>query len=438
MPTVMVARVTCPNCRSQFQTPIEQILDVGVDPSARLRLLNGLVNIAVCPTCRVGGALNLPLLYHDPEKELALVYMPMEAGRDDLERQQAIGKLTNTLMNNLPAEKRKGYLLQPQVFLTLDTLVNKVLEAEGITQEMIERQKAKAELLKRMIETSSEEELEAMIKANDEIIDSTFFAMLAMNLELAHEMGQSADKQRLMALQEKLVNLSSEGKKAKARGEMLDALRAEPSREKLIDLLIHAPDERTRNTLILAGRPLLDYAFFQALTSRIEAAPPSEKERLSALRKEILDIRDRIDHETEALIEARAALLRDLLLSDNPAELAERRFAELDGAFFSLLESNIKEAEAAGDKETVKALQAISDLITRLIEETLPPEARLFNRLMQVQDETEVDRLLQEESELKPRLLKLLEALGPQIRRSGSRQAVGRLELIESKVKALS
>ena len=91
MSRVLLARVTCPGCQNQFQTPVEQVLDVRADPSAKVRMLNGLVNATICPHCGMRGALNLPFLYHDPDKELALVYMPMGAGRDDLERQQAIG-----------------------------------------------------------------------------------------------------------------------------------------------------------------------------------------------------------------------------------------------------------------------------------------------------------------------------------------------------------
>ena len=81
MSQVFVARITCPSCQNQFQAPVEQVLDVSNDPSARMRVLNGLVNVAGCPHCGMRVALSLPFLYHDPEKELALVYMPMEAGR---------------------------------------------------------------------------------------------------------------------------------------------------------------------------------------------------------------------------------------------------------------------------------------------------------------------------------------------------------------------
>jgi hypothetical protein len=439
MPQVLLARVTCPGCHNQFQAPVEQVLDVRADPDAKMRVLNGLVNVAVCPHCGTRGALNLPFLYHDPDKELALVHMPMEAGRDDLERQQSIGKLTSAVMESLPPEERKAYLLQPQVFLTLETLVNKILEADGVTPEMIEAQKAKAALLQRMLEATSDEVLEAMIKENDAAIDAGFLRTLTMNLEIAQFSGQAASAQQLLALRDKLLELSSAGRSIKARGEMLEALRTEPTREKLLDLIIRAPDEQTRELLVTFGRPLLDYLFFQALTSRIESAPDEgERERLTALRTEVLAVRDRLDEETRALYEERSALLRDLLLSDDPEALARRRFPELDQAFSNVLAANLEDARAAGDKEATEALQAIWALVLRLMEETLPPEVRLFNLLMAAEEDAEVEELLQENRDLvTERMVKFMEEAEARIREEGALEAAERLALVLEKAKGM-
>jgi len=418
---------------------VEQVLDVRADPSAKVRMLNGLVNATICPHCGMRGALNLPFLYHDPDKELALVYMPMGAGRDDLERQQAIGQFTQAVLESLPPEERKAYLLQPQVFLTLENLSDKILEADGVTPEMIEEQKTKAELLQRMLDATSDEALEAMIKENDDAIDVAFFRLLAMNVELAQSAGQAASTQRILGLRNKLLESSSEGQVIKARGEMLEALRAEPTREKLLELLVQTHDERARKILITFGRTLLDYSFFQSLTSRIDSASgKDEQERLSALRREILAIRDRLDEEARALYEERAALLRDLLLSDDPERLARQRFLELDQAFFNVLTANLEEAQAAGDAESVKALQAIWGLVLLLAEETLPPELQLLNRLMAVEEDAEIERLLQENRDLvTEQLVPLLEEAEAGIREEGTLEVAERLASVLEKAKAM-
>jgi hypothetical protein len=439
MPQVLLARVTCPNCHNQLQTPIEQVLDVRADPSAKARVINGLVNIAACPHCGMRGALNLPFLYHDPDNELALVYMPMEAGRNELERQQTIGKLTSAVMADLPPEERKAYLLQPQVFLTLENMSQKILEADGITPEMIEEQRAKAALLQRMLEATSDEVLEAMIKENDAAIDSSFFRILAMNLEMMQGAGRATGVQRLLALRNKLLELSSEGRAARARGELLEALRTEPTREKLLDLLIQAPDERTRELLITFGRPLLDYLFFQSLTSQIEVTSDEhERERLSALRAEILAVRDRLDEATRAVYESRAALVRDLLLSEDPETLARRRFLELDEIFLNVLASNLEEAKAAGNEEVAQSLQAIWNMALYLVEETVPPEIQLFNRLMMTEDDAEVDRLLEENRDLvTERMVHFMEDAEAQMREEGASEAAERLAAILERVKGM-
>ncbi len=440
MPQVLLGRITCPECQHQFQVPVEQVLDVKADPNAKMRVLNGLVNVAVCPQCGAGGTLNLPFLYHDPDKELALVYMPMEAGRDELQRQQAIGRLTGAVIDDLAPEERKAYLLQPQVFLTFENMANRILEADGVTPEMVEAQKAKAELLQRMLETTSEEVLEAMIRENDTAIDADLMRLLAMNLEVAQATGRVADVQRLLALRNKLLDLSTEGRATRARGEMLEALRAEPDRDKLLELLTQAPDAQTRELLVTFGRPLLDYLFFQALTSQIEAASDEEeRERLTALRTEVLGIRDRLDEEARALYAERSALLRDLLLSDDPEALALTHFEDFDQTFMNVLTANLEEAEASGDEDAATALRAIWGLVMSLMEETLPPELRLFNKLMSAKDEAEIETLLRENQDLvTDRLLSFMEEAQAGLREQEQPETAERLALVLDKARSLA
>jgi hypothetical protein len=282
---------------------------------------------------------------------------------------------------------------------------------------MIEEQKAKADLLMRMLEATSDEALEAMIKENDDAIGDDVFRLLEMNLEMAQAAGQTATMQKLLALREKLFESSATGQVIKARSEIIEALRTEPTREKLLELLVEASDEGVREMLITLGRPLLDYSFFQALTSRIDAiSDETEKKRLAALRAQILEVRERLEEEAHALYAERAALLRDLLLSSDPENLARRRFAELDEVFFNVLAANLEEARQEANEEAIKGLQGLWALILRLTEETLPPAVRLFNRLMSVENEAEIDELLQQNRALvTERFVQFLESAKEQI-----------------------
>ncbi len=55
-------------------------------------------------------------------------------------------------VNAFPAEKRKGYLFNPQTMFTYQTLIDKILEADGITKEMIEAQQKRIGLIQRLLE----------------------------------------------------------------------------------------------------------------------------------------------------------------------------------------------------------------------------------------------------------------------------------------------
>lgn len=396
MPQQRVARVTCPTCSQPFQTPLEQILDVREDPQAKARVLNGIINIAQCPHCGFQGALNMPFLYHDPENEMALVYMPMETGADRDQREQIIGQLTRSVMDRLPAEERKAYLLQPEVFLTMENLTKKILKEEGVSEEMLEEQKEKAQLLQRMAQATSDEALETIIEDNEENIDEMFFYMLARNLEIAQSVGEEESIDALRRVREKALELTTTGQAIKARNDAVQALREEPSREKLVELLIDTRDETTREILVAGGRPMLDYLFFQKLTSEIEAASDKdEEERLKALRREILETRDRLDEELRKAFEARASLLRDLVASDDPKELARRRINEIDETFLNVLGSSLQEANNRGDEESLEKLRSVWRVVMDLIEEGMPPELRLLNRLMAAEEDEEIERILE-------------------------------------------
>jgi hypothetical protein len=415
---------------------VQQIFDVGQDPSAKQRVLNGITNVAQCPHCGAQGAMSAPFLYHDPENELALVYMPMEAGGDRQQREQTIGRLTRRVMNQLPSEERKAYLLQPDVFLTMDNLVKRILKEEGVSEEMLEEQRQKAKLLQRMVEATSDEALEAMIEGNDDAIDETFFYMLTRNLELTQAAEQEAAAQKLRQVREKLLELSTEGQAIKARNELLSALREEPNRDKLLELLIDAPDKETREILVAYGRPMLDYLFFQNLTSKIEAAADEgESERLTKLRQEILDTRDRLDEEAQALIESRAAFLRDLLTSDDPQALARRRITEIDEPFLNVLGANLEEAHRQEDEEALEALRGVWDVVMALMEEAMPPELRLINHLMAAEDEAEIERLLEESRGLvTQRMTQFVDETEAKAREEGDLETAEQMAMVSEKM----
>jgi hypothetical protein len=115
---------------------VQQLFDLADNPTDKQKLLSGAVNVAHCPNCGFEGQLATPLVYHDPEKELLLTFFPSEMGMAMGDQERVLGPMIKQVVDRLPQEKRKAYLLQPKAMLTYQTLVEKILEADGITKEI--------------------------------------------------------------------------------------------------------------------------------------------------------------------------------------------------------------------------------------------------------------------------------------------------------------
>ncbi len=144
-------QTACPRCRQPVVADITQLLDLNQDPTAKQKLLSGAVNMIQCQSCGYTGALNSPIVYHDPEKELLLTYFPSELGLPVNEQEKLIGPLIKQATDRLPAEKRKSYLLTPKTMLTMQGLIETILEADGITREMIKEQQSQIKLLQQLM-----------------------------------------------------------------------------------------------------------------------------------------------------------------------------------------------------------------------------------------------------------------------------------------------
>ncbi len=149
-------QVSCPNCRQPVVAEINQLFDVNADPSAKSRLLSGSYNLMQCQYCGYQGNLASPIVYHDPDKELLLTFVPAELGLPRNEQERLIGEHDQPGDHKLPQEKRKGYLLNPQSTLTMQGLIERVLEADGITREMIQAQQQRMNLLQRLASVTDE------------------------------------------------------------------------------------------------------------------------------------------------------------------------------------------------------------------------------------------------------------------------------------------
>jgi hypothetical protein len=424
-----MSKVTCPNCQQAFGAQVEQILDVEIDPSAKARVLSSQVNMVVCPHCQSAGVLSVPFLYHDPSNELAFVFMPMETGGTEVARQQIIGALSRAVMSQLPPEQKKGYLLSPEVFLTYESLINRILDVEGVTPKMLEAQRARAGLLRDLLGAEGIEGWTPILEEKKALLDDEFFEILHINLGQAESVGYQELVDRLLTLRSHLFEVTPSGQRLSRRTKALEALREDPTRERLVQLLVDAEDEIAREALVVIGQSLLDYAFFQELTKRIEqTADSTERKRLEELRSDVMEVRQRMQEQAQRVVEARGNLLRDLTLTEQPELLLRRRIADLDEIFFGILGAEIERAESSGNTAVSERLKQIWQMTVDLVRQTVPPELLLLTRIMEAAETGEAVKLLEDNREIiSPTFVELLKQTEADMRDRGSEDIADRV-----------
>lgn len=352
-----------------------QIIDVGRDPALKSALLQGrLQNLAA------------PFMYHDPSKQFCFVLMPMELNMGKVEQERIIGQMTQAIMRGLPQEAPKAYLLQPRTFFTFQTMVEAILEGDGITPEMLKAQQAKVDVLRELIRITDADLRRKTVRDNDAKIDAAFFDLLGATIDANMQAGRDAIVQQLADLQQLIIEESTYGKVVGRRMALLEVFQKSPTREVLLEQLIVAEDEESRELLITVGRQLLDYAFFQALTQRVDAAAEgAEKDRLAALRKEVQGVREKIDAAGRAYMQEKVELIQTIASSKDPMQTARENAERLDDAFMQVLQMNVQTAEQRGDQNALQVLHAIQDIAMQVLAERQPPEVQIMSALLQAE-----------------------------------------------------
>lgn len=418
-------RTSCPRCRQPVLADLEQLFDVTADPEAKQRFLSGAVNTVNCPNCGYQGALATPVVYHDADKELLLTYFPPELAMTVNDQERMIGPYITQITNRLPPEKRKAYLLRPTSMFTYQSLVEKILAADGITKEMLQAQQARLQLLQRLA-TVGKDERAAIAAENQELMDEAFFALVSQLVEVSLAQGDEQSARQLAALQQELLSLSPIGREMQSQAQeaqeaiqsLKDAAKDGLTREKLLDLIVAAETETRLTTLVSAARSGIDYEFFQVLSERIDAASGDDKQKLTDLREKLLTLTREIDEAMqEKFKEARTKL--DEIMNSADIEKATRDFLpEINDFFIEALKEELQIARQKGYLDRVNKMQKIVAVLQAA--SAPPPEVQLIEQLLSAPDDEGVRQVLQQnESKVTPEFLQLLNSVAEQSHTEG-------------------
>jgi uncharacterized protein YutE (UPF0331/DUF86 family) len=396
---------------------LDQLFDVGQDPTAKQKILSGAFNLASCPNCGYKGMIATPLVYHDPNKDLLLTYFPPELGLPINEQERIIGPLITRVTNSLPQEKRKAYLLQPQSMLTMQTMLERILAADGITKEMIQAQQDRMNLLQRVMSASDESITEITAK-EDALFDNDFYNLLNRLIETSVVNGDQESAKRLGDLQKKLLPMTTYGRQIQEQSKDVEAaIQALQSagksltREKLLEMVLKAPNETQLSVLASLGRPGMDYEFFRLLSERIDRARADGRDRLIKLRDQLLDMTQAIDRQMEQRLLQAKKNLATIIQTKDIKETMAQNLAVVDEFFVQAFNEEMEAARKVGDLEKISKLKLVEEVVDKA--SVPPPEVALIQELLEVAESDQVllTKLEEHKKEITPEFMDMLSSL---------------------------
>jgi hypothetical protein len=395
----------CPRCKQPIIADVQILFDMNTDPTAKQKLLSQGTNTARCQACGYEGVVSTPVVYHDPDKELLLTYFPSELGLPINEQEKQIGPLINQVVNALPNEKRKGYLFQPSTMFTYQTLIDKVLEADGITKEMIDAQQKRIGLIQRLLSIANPEDRVTVIKQEEKLIDGETFTLLSTLIQTSAMQGDEEGAKVLSQLQSDMLHETEFGKKLladseetqKALKELEQANKEGLTREKLLEILSSVKSDSSLTTLVSLTRSGLDYQFFQILSERIEKAEGDAKQSLADLRTKLLDITRKMDAELKKRLQNATTLLEKILEEGDVEKAIEKHAAEIDEFFSQAVQVEFEKAHENNDLARLEKIQKVASVLEKLSEP--PAEIEFIQKLLEAKDDEERKKLLTENAD---------------------------------------
>jgi len=435
-------QTSCPTCRQPVAVDIQQVFDLGKDPLAKQKILSNTSNFLQCPSCGYQGMLAVPIIYHDPDKELLLTFFPPDLNTSVNEQEKQIGPLINRILNELPQEKRKAYLLQPQSMFTFQTMIEKILEADGITKEMLADQQKRIDLIDKLIKTPKENRL-AIFEQEKEIIDINFFSILSRIVESAMAQGDENSQKKLLDLQKQLFENTQIGQElfvqAKETESAIKSLQEASkdglTREKLLEILENAPSEIQLSTIASLARSGIDYGFFQLLSEKIDSTKDkNKKQKLTQLRKKLLQITEEIDKQIQEQMKKSKQLLEKIISVEKIEEELEKNSNAINDFFVQVLQAELSAARKNGNLDRIQKLERIMIVIEKA--STPAKEVKLFENLLEFKDKDDLDRLISENStEIDQVFLDLMNNIANQVQKQNNQPEL--LEKVNAVYKAV-
>jgi hypothetical protein len=288
----------------------------------------------------------------------------------------------------------------------LQTMIEKVLQADGITKEMLEGQQKRLALIQRLLTIPQAADRTAIIQQEEALVDESLFSILSHLVESAMAQSDQQLARGLAAVQQELLSQTKVGKELQSQSleaeaalkSLQQASEKGMTREILLDLLTEAPTETRFNTLVSLARSGLDYSFYQILADRITAAPEDQKQKLVEMREKLLKLTSEIDKVMQKQQGETRKLLERILAAPDIRQAAMDAIESINDMFMEILQSELQVARQKADLDRIGKLQKVITVVEEA--SAPPPELELIDKLISAPDEAARQQFLQENTAL--------------------------------------
>jgi len=296
-------------------------------------------------------------------------------------------------------------LLNPQSFFTYQSLMERILGADGVTPEMIKAQQDRVNLIEKLLTAKDDEARKDLIKEDESLFDEQFFGLFGQLRQAAASSGQAETAEQMQSLEKILLDETKLGQELQesmnemdAAAKSIEALGEELNRENLLELIIDAPNESREQALVRMTRQGLDYVFFQQLTEQIEAEKDKEKgKQLEDLRERLLDQINEIDRQIEERMKQAQGFLNSLLEQEDIGRATEANMQSFDQGVVQVLESMLHKATEDKDETLLAKLQQGVEVHQKASEPQ--PDYEFIEKLISAQGDEALAKVIEENKE---------------------------------------
>ncbi|KXK10968.1 MAG: hypothetical protein UZ14_CFX002003037 [Chloroflexi bacterium OLB14] len=233
---------------------------------------------------------------------------------------------------------------------------------------------------------------------------NNFFHLFSRIAQNAMQSGQEPIARALIEIQTQLLEETAYGRQLKESVGELEAVQSllqeagqSLTREKLLEFVMESKTDARIRAYVTLARAGMDYAFFQALSEKIDQSNDAEQARLKNIREKLLQYTSEVDKHSEARFKHAQEFLNKLLEQDD-IEKATRE--NLEGFTQDSVDLAQQMLQQASEKNDYTLMGKLQKMIQVLQAASTPPEMMLIEQLLQLPNESAIESTLKENETL--------------------------------------